>query len=145
MPAASGLPKHLEEQRTQVVCGPDLNYHVSKVVHVSKPRDSESLYSPAPYSLQTSTQISANMFMALGISNAWDLQQWVENFRIKVQSKDSLDMKFDMVGIDPAIANAFRRILIAEVPTMAIEHVFYINNTSIITVCGGLSTQWSTA
>ena len=43
-------------------------------------------------------------------------------------------MQFDMVGIDPAIANAFRRILIAEVPTMAIEHVFYVNNTSIITV-----------
>lgn len=73
--------------------------------------------------------------MSLGISNAWDFQQWVENFRIKVHSKDSLDMKFDMIGIDPAIANAFRRILVAEVPTMAIEHVFYINNTSIITVC----------
>lgn len=75
------------------------------------------------------------MFMALGISNAWDFEEWVQNFRIKVQSKDKLDTKFDMIGIDPAIANAFRRILIAEVPTMAIEHVFYINNTSIITVC----------
>ena len=39
-----------------------------------------------------------------------------------------------MLGIDPAISNAFRRILIAEVPTMAIEHVFFVNNTSIITV-----------
>lgn len=72
--------------------------------------------------------------MALGISNAWDFRDWVESFRIKVQQKDDLDMKFDMVGTDPAIANALRRILIAEVPTMAIEHVFYINNTSIITV-----------
>ncbi len=72
--------------------------------------------------------------MALGISNAWDFRDWVESFRIKLQQKDDLDMKFDMVGIDPAIANALRRILIAEVPTMAIEHVFYINNTSIITV-----------
>ena len=53
---------------------------------------------------------------------------------MNVQQKDDFDMKFDMVGIDPAIANAFRRILIAEVPSMAIEHVFYINNTSIITV-----------
>ena len=40
-----------------------------------------------------------------------------------------------MIGCDPAIANALRRILIAEVPTMAIEHVFFINNTSIIQVC----------
>ncbi len=41
-------------------------------------------------------------------------------------------LEFDMVGVDPAIANALRRILIAEVPTVAIEHVFVINNTSII-------------
>ena len=32
-------------------------------------------------------------------------------------------MVFDMIGIDPAIANAFRRILLSEVPTMAIEKV----------------------
>ncbi|MEQ2178394.1 hypothetical protein GOODEAATRI_013650 [Goodea atripinnis] len=41
-------------------------------------------------------------------------------------------MEFDMVGIDAAIANAFRRILLAEVPTMAIEKVFIYNNTSIV-------------
>ncbi len=44
------------------------------------------------------------------------------------------DMEFDLIGTDPAIANALRRILIAEVPTMAIEHVFFVNNTSIIAV-----------
>lgn len=44
-------------------------------------------------------------------------------------------MVFDMVGVDPAIANALRRILLAEVPTMAIEHVFIKNNTSIMPVC----------
>lgn len=32
------------------------------------------------------------------------------------------------------MANSLRRIMIAEVPTMAIEHVFIINNTSIIQV-----------
>ena len=74
------------------------------------------------------------MYMALGISNAWHFKEWVNQFRVNIQHKDDLDMQFDMVGIDPAIANAFRRILIAEVPSMAIEHVFYINNTSIITV-----------
>ncbi|KAL4237293.1 DNA-directed RNA polymerases I and III subunit RPAC1 [Mactra antiquata] len=37
-----------------------------------------------------------------------------------------------MIGIDAAIANAFRRILLAEVPTMAIEKVHIYNNTSII-------------
>lgn len=37
-----------------------------------------------------------------------------------------------MVGVDASIANAFRRILIAEVPTVAIEHVYVWNNTSVI-------------
>lgn len=75
-----------------------------------------------------------DIYKALNIDNAWDFREWVDQFRITVQQKDKLDMQFDMVGIDPAIANAFRRILIAEVPTMAIEHVFFVNNTSIITV-----------
>jgi DNA-directed RNA polymerases I and III subunit RPAC1 len=41
-------------------------------------------------------------------------------------------LEFDLVGCDPSFANALRRILIAEVPTVAIEHVFMVNNTSII-------------
>lgn len=40
------------------------------------------------------------------------------------------------VGADPAIANALRRVLIAEVPTVCIEHVFMVNNTCIIQVRG---------
>jgi DNA-directed RNA polymerase alpha subunit len=41
-------------------------------------------------------------------------------------------MEFDLVGVDASIANAFRRLLLAEVPTMAIETVFVFNNTSVI-------------
>lgn len=44
-------------------------------------------------------------------------------------------MEFDLIGIDPSIVNALRRILLEEIPTMAIEHVFMINNTSCIPVC----------
>ena len=47
---------------------------------------------------------------------------------------DGSDMEFDLINLDPAVANALRRILIADVPTMAIEHVFFVNNTSIIAV-----------
>jgi DNA-directed RNA polymerase I and III subunit RPAC1 len=42
------------------------------------------------------------------------------------------EIVFDLIGIDASIANAFRRILLAEVPTMAIEHVYIWNNSSII-------------
>ena len=41
-------------------------------------------------------------------------------------------LKFEMQGCSPAVANALRRILLAEVPTVAIEHVFVVNNTSVI-------------
>jgi len=41
-------------------------------------------------------------------------------------------MEFDLVGVDASIANALRRILIAEVPTMAIENVYVFQNTSVI-------------
>lgn len=41
-------------------------------------------------------------------------------------------MEFDLIGINCAIANAFRRILLSEVPSMAIEKVFVANNTSLV-------------
>jgi DNA-directed RNA polymerases I and III subunit RPAC1 len=37
-----------------------------------------------------------------------------------------------MIGIDAAISNAFRRILLSEVATIAIEKVYIYNNTSVI-------------
>jgi len=45
---------------------------------------------------------------------------------------NELEMEFDLVGVDASISNAFRRILIAEVPSMAIERVYISNNTSVI-------------
>lgn len=41
-------------------------------------------------------------------------------------------MEFDMIGVDASIANSFRRILLSEVPTMAIDRVMIYNNTSVI-------------
>jgi DNA-directed RNA polymerases I and III subunit RPAC1 len=41
-------------------------------------------------------------------------------------------MVFDMVGVDVSLANALRRIMLAEVATMAGEYVYIDNNTSII-------------
>ena len=41
-------------------------------------------------------------------------------------------MEFDLIGIDASIANAIRRILISEVPTIAIEKVYIYDNTSVM-------------
>ena len=39
----------------------------------------------------------------------------LQNFRVDIVDMDDSTMEFDMVGVDAAIANAFRRILLAEV------------------------------
>lgn len=59
------------------------------------------------------------------------------SFKVSRLNGDMIE--FDVVELDPSVANAFRRIMISEVPTMAIEHVFYIDNTSVIAVSCRLS------
>ena len=61
-----------------------------------------------------------------------DLAAFRANFKIKIISCTAEELVADVIGIDAAIANALRRILIAELPTMAIEKVYIENNTSII-------------
>ena len=56
----------------------------------------------------------------------------VQNFRIEFHKNEPLDSCFSLIGIDASIANAFRRILLAEIPTLAIEYVYVHNNTSIV-------------
>lgn len=46
---------------------------------------------------------------------AWPMQA----FRVDIIREEEGALEFDMVGIDAAIANAFRRILLAEVPPRA--------------------------
>lgn len=45
---------------------------------------------------------------------------------------ENMELEFDILGCYPSIANAFRRLIISEVPSMAIEKVYIYNNTSII-------------
>lgn len=55
-----------------------------------------------------------------------------QDFKVEFHRNDRFDASFSLIGLDAAIANAFRRILVAEVPTLAIEYVFVHNNTSVI-------------
>mmetsp|Transcript_17733 Transcript_17733/g.26562 ORF Transcript_17733/g.26562 Transcript_17733/m.26562 type:complete len:348 (+) Transcript_17733:3-1046(+) len=55
-----------------------------------------------------------------------------ENVKINIiEEKDSV-VVFEIVGIHAPLANALRRIMISEVPTMAIENVNIYQNTSIM-------------
>eukprot|EP00112_Aurelia_sp_Birch-Aquarium-sp1_P025178 Seg824.14 transcript_id=Seg824.14/GoldUCD/mRNA.D3Y31 product="DNA-directed RNA polymerases I and III subunit RPAC1" protein_id=Seg824.14/GoldUCD/D3Y31 len=67
-----------------------------------------------------------------GYDDGWSHENFKKDFKVEVIKSSDSEMEFDMIGIDASIANAFRRIMLAEVPTMAIEKVFIYNNTSIV-------------
>ncbi|XP_078051267.1 RNA polymerase I and III subunit C [Augochlora pura] len=64
----------------------------------------------------------------------WNLQNYKREFKIQVvrESEDGRELEFDLIGYPVGFANAFRRVLLSEVPTMAIEKVYILNNTSLI-------------
>ena len=102
-----GLAPHMEEQRTRMAVRNDAPAHTSTVEH-------------------------AGAYAGSGLDNSFSLERFQREFRVEVQSLSAEEIVFDMIGIDAAVANAFRRILLSEVPTMAIEKVFILNNTSMI-------------
>lgn len=55
-----------------------------------------------------------------------------KNMEIKILNCSFDTMQFEIKGIEPALANTFRRVLIAETPSMAIEKVYIQTNTSIM-------------
>ncbi|MCD7459864.1 DNA-directed RNA polymerase protein, partial [Datura stramonium] len=101
------LPPHLELKRTRVLCD------------FLAPTNTENVnYSGA--------------YASVGVDNSVRFEQFRNNFKVEIVRLEEDELEFDMIGIDPSLANAFRRILIAELPTMAIEKVLIANNTSII-------------
>lgn len=54
------------------------------------------------------------------------------SYKVKIIKEEDMFLEFDLIGCDPTIANAIRRILISDVPTMAIEKVYMYQNTSIM-------------
>ncbi|KAK8208964.1 DNA-directed RNA polymerase core subunit rpc40 [Zalaria obscura] len=68
----------------------------------------------------------------LGEDHSWDVDHFRNKLQVKFHKNKPFESVFSLVGIDAAVANAFRRILLAELPTLAIEDVFVFNNTSII-------------
>ncbi|KAG9440292.1 hypothetical protein H6P81_020457 [Aristolochia fimbriata] len=103
------LPPHLEVQRTRVICTSDAPLHAESIQY-------------------------SGAYASMGMDNSLRLESFSNDFKVEVVrvSDDGRDLEFDMIGIDAALANAFRRILIAETPTMAIEKVLIANNTSVV-------------
>ncbi|KAI5307020.1 DNA-directed RNA polymerase core subunit rpc40 [Ascosphaera pollenicola] len=83
---------------------------------------------------ETVTKIAATDFPGHwpGESHEWNIQKFKEGLNFKFYQNDYDETCFSLIGVDASIANAFRRIVISEVPTVAIETCYIHNNTSVI-------------
>ena len=70
--------------------------------------------------------------MATGHLDESSIKHFIRNCDIQIQSLDETDMSFTLSGAEPPLANALRRIMISEIPTLAIEKVELWQNTSVI-------------
>ncbi|PIO70306.1 RNA polymerase Rpb3/Rpb11 dimerization domain protein [Teladorsagia circumcincta] len=68
----------------------------------------------------------------------FDVTSYCKRIEVQVVNdlEDGMSLDFDLINVEAPIANALRRVLLAEVPTMAIEKIFLYQNTSVIQVIG---------
>ena len=64
--------------------------------------------------------------------DSWNLAKFRDYLKVQFHHNKPHDAAFSLIGVDASTANAFRRILLSEIPTLAIEDVYMFNNTSII-------------
>ncbi|EXJ74186.1 DNA-directed RNA polymerase I and III subunit RPAC1 [Cladophialophora psammophila CBS 110553] len=83
---------------------------------------------------ETVTDITSTDFPGhhAGEDNSWSLDRFENNLKILFHQNQKYEATFSLVGVDASVANALRRILLAEVATLAIEKVYVQNNTSVI-------------
>ncbi|TVY71238.1 DNA-directed RNA polymerases I and III subunit RPAC1 [Lachnellula suecica] len=83
---------------------------------------------------ETVTNVSSTDFPGHwpGEDNSWSLEEFRNTLKVDMHHSTRTESSFSLIGIDASVANAFRRIMIAEIPSVAIEDVFIHNNTSII-------------
>ncbi|CAD5232045.1 unnamed protein product [Bursaphelenchus xylophilus] len=63
-----------------------------------------------------------------------DVKTYLKRINVKLISEeaDGMELVFDLLHVEAPVANALRRVLLAEVPTMAIEKIYLYQNTSVI-------------
>jgi len=68
------------------------------------------------------------------LDNSFDINAFQENCKIQIKSIDHVKQKMvlDLIDVDTAFANALRRILLSEIPTVAFEKVVIHQNTSVL-------------
>ena len=79
-----------------------------------------------------SVPASASTYAMSGIDNTFDLKEFKKNLRVKIISCSDDLLRLDLCGVDASVANAIRRVMISEVPTVAIDKVHLWQNTGVI-------------
>lgn len=74
----------------------------------------------------------AGSFATIAIDNGFDPTKFEEELEFDIRSLDKNDLEVEIHGFDAPLANALRRIIIAEIPTVAIDKAVLYQNTSII-------------
>lgn len=69
---------------------------------------------------------------APGEDAAFSMERFRAGLSVRFHQNEPTLSSFSLVGVDASLANAFRRILISEIPTLAVENVYIENNTSVI-------------
>lgn len=69
---------------------------------------------------------------ALGVEDFMEYMKKGMKINILKESEDGNELVFEIIGVDAPIANALRRILLSEVPSVAIERVYITKNTSVL-------------
>lgn len=76
---------------------------------------------------------SAHAHRSIGVDNSLVFDEFRKDFIAGVLPSTADDtFLFELIGIDAPIANAIRRILLAEVPTVAIETVYVHDNSTVM-------------
>ncbi|GJD07306.1 DNA-directed RNA polymerases I and III subunit RPAC1 [Galdieria sulphuraria] len=75
---------------------------------------------------------ASSVYRAIGIDHSLDLETFLNQLQLRLVKNSEEEIILELVGVAAPLINALRRILFAEVPTMAIEYVLISDNTSVI-------------
>lgn len=66
------------------------------------------------------------------VPQKWSVDKFMSEFQVTISSFTPESIEFDLINIDCTFTNAIRRILVAEVPSFAIDRVYLYQNTSVM-------------
>jgi DNA-directed RNA polymerase I and III subunit RPAC1 len=68
----------------------------------------------------------------VGYDDSFSPEAWKKQFTCNIISLSPIELEFDLIGVDASIANALRRFIIAEVPSICIEEVYSVINDGVM-------------